>query len=197
MRASWYSAAMQISMNFYIYPRKNPNQHFQSSSNLQRIYIIFHIYNRTMASATPCQRNLQSPSSFFQNSNPSLSSSEYTTSDSVLEDHVYVCGGCATRASKRNHRQRVWKLLVVFMSRFVIDMVLWTSFISAVFYTERLQDLGRSGRYTFNAVNVGLPLMLGLNYNAAFQTMAGIMRWKVLASGRFTFKEVCDCPLTT
>jgi hypothetical protein len=83
------------------------------------------------------------------------------------------------------------------MSRLVVDIVLWASFILAVLYTERVGALNRDEKHLFNAVGVGLPLMLGLNYNSSFQAMAGIMRWKVLESSTFTFKEVIVSPIMT
>ncbi|KAF8541271.1 hypothetical protein BDD12DRAFT_879027 [Trichophaea hybrida] len=80
-------------------------------------------------------------------------------------------------------------ILARLASRLVIDIVLWASFIMAVLYTEKVGALTRYQKHLFNAVGVGLPLMLGLNYNSSFQAMAGIMRWKVLESSIYTFKE--------
>ncbi|KAI5821300.1 hypothetical protein BZA77DRAFT_299161 [Pyronema omphalodes] len=87
-------------------------------------------------------------------------------------------------------QKQLKKSTMKLMSRFIIDIVLWTSFILAVVYTEHLGSLSRVKKHLFNAVGVGLPLMLGLNYNSSFQAMAGIMRWRILASAKFTLKEV-------
>lgn len=89
-------------------------------------------------------------------------------------------------------QKQLKKTSMKLVSRFIIDLVLWASFILAVMYTEQLGSLSRMKKHLFNAVGVGLPLMLGLNYNSSFQAMAGIMRWKILASAKFTLKEVCD-----
>ncbi|CCX29894.1 Similar to hypothetical protein [Tuber melanosporum Mel28]; acc. no. XP_002836511 [Pyronema omphalodes CBS 100304] len=86
-------------------------------------------------------------------------------------------------------QKQLKKTSMKLVSRFIIDLVLWASFILAVMYTEQLGSLSRMKKHLFNAVGVGLPLMLGLNYNSSFQAMAGIMRWKILASAKFTLKE--------
>lgn len=93
-------------------------------------------------------------------------------------------------APKSRQKGQFWKILARLMARLVIDAALWASFIAAVMYTERVGSLTRSEKHLFNAFGIALPLMLGLNYNSSFQAMAGIMRWKVLSSGQFTFKEV-------
>jgi hypothetical protein len=95
------------------------------------------------------------------------------------------------RTPEMIHKQ-LKKSSMKLVSRFIIDLVLWASFILAVVYTEQLGSLSRMKKHLFNAVGVGLPLMLGLNYNSSFQAMAGIMRWRILASAKFTLKEVCD-----
>lgn len=76
------------------------------------------------------------------------------------------------------------------MGRLALDAGLWAAFIVAITFTESRRSLDKGEKYLFNAVGVGLPLMLGLNINSSFKGMAAAVRWKILASGPFTLQEV-------
>jgi len=80
-----------------------------------------------------------------------------------------------------------WSLI----SRLAVDIGLWVAFIVAIKFTEKVGKLDKGEKYLFNAVGVGLPLMIGLNINSSFKGMATAVRWKILASGPFTLQEVC------
>ncbi|KAI5858995.1 hypothetical protein BZA05DRAFT_383027 [Tricharina praecox] len=75
------------------------------------------------------------------------------------------------------------------MGRLALDAGLWAAFIVAITFTESRRSLDKGEKYLFNAVGVGLPLMLGLNINSSFKGMAAAVRWKILASGPFTLQE--------
>ncbi|KAA8901950.1 hypothetical protein FN846DRAFT_956202 [Sphaerosporella brunnea] len=84
---------------------------------------------------------------------------------------------------------RLWHMIWPLLLRLLIDVALWAVFLLAILYTTKVEFLNKKEKYIFNAVGVGLPLMLGLNYNSSFKGMASIMRWKILASDKFTLRE--------
>jgi hypothetical protein len=85
---------------------------------------------------------------------------------------------------------KLWHIVWPLLARLALEIVLWIAFVGVILYTEEVDFLDKKEKYYFNAVGVGLPLMLGLNYNSSFKGMATVMRWKILASDKFTLKEV-------
>jgi hypothetical protein len=93
---------------------------------------------------------------------------------------------------------RLKNMLWTLMARQAFDLVLWATFVGVILYTETVDFLNKTEKYSFNAISVGLPLMMGLNYNSSFKSMASMMRWRVLASGDFELIEVSQkCGETT
>lgn len=71
----------------------------------------------------------------------------------------------------------VWRVLC----RLAVELGLWACFIYAVLFTESVGTLNKSEKYMFNAVSLGLPLLLGLNYNSSYKGMAAAVKWKILS----------------
>ena len=89
-----------------------------------------------------------------------------------------------------SRKRQFWSIMWPLLCRFAVDVVLWIVFIVIIDLTSDFQGLTREDKHLFNVAAVGMPLMLGLNYNSSFKSMAGVMRWKILASGKYTLREV-------
>ncbi|PUU80857.1 hypothetical protein B9Z19DRAFT_1169797 [Tuber borchii] len=83
-----------------------------------------------------------------------------------------------------------WKLLAKFTARFILSFAACAGTIAAFKIYQDLKVLTKIEKRVFNALYVGISLILSMNIISSFKSMASVMRWKILASGEFTLREV-------
>jgi hypothetical protein len=121
-----------------------------------------------------------------------IESNECGGHECVYEPRGTQTHGKPLQLLKRRLRRprKLTNMIWTLMARQAIDIVLWATFVAVIQYTTTVDFLNKTEKYYFNAISVGLPLTMGLNYNASFKCMASMMRWKILASDKFELKEV-------
>ncbi|CUS12908.1 unnamed protein product [Tuber aestivum] len=92
----------------------------------------------------------------------------------------------------RNYRasNQRWRLLAQITARLIISLAACAGLIVAFRFYHDKRVLSRTEKRVFNAIYVGLSLILSMNIISSFKAMAGVMRWKILAGGRYRLREV-------
>ncbi|CAZ80702.1 unnamed protein product [Tuber melanosporum] len=83
-----------------------------------------------------------------------------------------------------------WKLLAKVTARFIVSFAACAGLIAAFKVYEDKKVLSRIEKRVFNAIYVGISLILSMNIISSFKAMASVMRWKILAAGTFRLREV-------
>ncbi|KAG0641331.1 hypothetical protein HOY80DRAFT_742887 [Tuber brumale] len=115
---------------------------------------------------------------------------------------VFSPDGLQTRYSSlpRGHQQMLgrdystssqrWRLLAKITARFIVSFAACAGLIAAFKVYEDKKVLSRIEKRVFNAIYVGISLMLSINIGSSLKAMASMMRWKILATGKFRLREV-------
>lgn len=98
--------------------------------------------------------------------------------------------GCQKLGHRYRPLKQFRKLAIPLLIRWVISLLLCGLVIALFVYFVEEKVLSKRKKRIFNGLFMGLSLAIGMNLGNALVTIADIMKWRILASGKWTAREV-------